>query len=52
MKKLLKKIIKRIGYFFNRIADREAERVADFYSNISEGKTNKGGEYDRHKKHV
>lgn len=44
MKKLLKKIIWPIANFFNRIADQEAERVIEFYSQIFEIKPNKGGE--------
>jgi hypothetical protein len=43
MKKFLKKIIKGIEGFFNRMADQEAERVINLYSQIFEAKPNKGG---------
>jgi hypothetical protein len=42
MKKLLKRIIRSITNFFNRMADQEAERVIELYSKISEA--SKGGE--------
>jgi len=43
MGKLLKRIIKGIESFFNRMADQEAERVINLYSQIFETKPNKGG---------
>ena len=44
MKKNLKAIIGAITDFFNRMADQEAERVVEYYSQIFEVKPKKGGE--------
>ena len=43
VRKLLKAILNSIAGFFNRMADQEAERVINFYSQIFETKPNKGG---------
>ena len=47
MERLLKKVIKGIADFFNRMADQEAERVINFYNQIFEMKPNKGGGISR-----
>jgi hypothetical protein len=46
MKKVFKKIISVIKNFFNKMADQEAERVIDLYSQIFEARE-KGGEKSR-----
>ncbi|MDD5004900.1 MAG: putative porin [Candidatus Omnitrophica bacterium] len=47
MKKVFKKIINSIKNFFNRMADQEAERIIDYYSQIFETKSDEGGVNER-----
>jgi len=41
MKKIFKRIIGSVANFFNRMADQEAERAIEFYSQIFETKQKK-----------
>ena len=43
MKKIFKKIINSIQNFFNKMADQEAERVINYYSQIFNVKPDEGG---------
>jgi len=44
MKKILRNIIRSIADFLNRIADKQAETVIEFYGQVFESNQNKGGD--------